>query len=42
LIEIEWVKQVVRDKTYRYSKHGDQEWQNNDSTLAEVAQALSN
>ncbi len=42
MIEIEWIKQAVRDNTYRYSKHGDQERQNDNLTLAEVAQALSN
>ncbi|WP_027148336.1 DUF4258 domain-containing protein [Methylobacter tundripaludum] len=42
MIEIEWIKQAVRDKTYRYSKHGDQERQNDNLTLTEVAQALSN
>lgn len=42
MIEIEWIKQAVRNKTYRYSKHGDQERQNDNLTLAEVAQALSN
>ena len=42
MIEIEWVKQAVRDKNYRYSKHGDQERQNDNLTLTEVAQALSN
>ncbi|WP_036244465.1 DUF4258 domain-containing protein [Methylobacter tundripaludum] len=42
MIEIEWIKQAVRDKTYRYSKHGDQKRQNDNLTLTEVAQALSN
>jgi len=42
MIEIERIKQAVRDKTYRYSKHGDQERQNDNLTLTEVAQALSN
>ncbi|WP_432743155.1 DUF4258 domain-containing protein [Methylobacter sp. G7] len=42
MIEIESIKQAVRDKAYRYSKHGDQERQNDNLTLAEVAQALVN
>jgi hypothetical protein len=42
MIEIEWIKQAVRDNTYRYSKHGDQERQNDNLTLTEVAQALTN
>lgn len=42
MIEIEWIKQVVRDETYRYSQHGDQERQNDNLTLSEVAQALVN
>jgi hypothetical protein len=42
MIEIEWIKQAVRDKTYRYSKHGDQERQNDNLALTEVTQALSN
>jgi hypothetical protein len=42
MIEIEWIKQAVRDKTYRYSKHGDQERQNDNLSLDEVAQALIN
>ncbi len=42
MIEIDWIKQSVRAETYRYSKHGDQERQNDNLTLAEVAQALIN
>jgi hypothetical protein len=42
MIEIRWVKQAVIDKTYRYSQHGDQERQNDNLTLTEVAQALCN
>jgi len=41
-MEIDRIKQAVRDKTYRYSRHGDQERQNDNLTLIEVAQALSN
>jgi hypothetical protein len=42
MIDIEWIKQAVREKTYRYSRHGDQERQNDNLPLIEVAQALSN
>ncbi|MFU8788114.1 MAG: DUF4258 domain-containing protein [Methylobacter sp.] len=42
MMEIAWIKQAVKDKTYRYSKHGDQERQNDNLTLIEVAQALTN
>lgn len=42
MIKIEWIKQAVQGKTYRYSRHGDQERQNDNLTLTEVAQALTN
>jgi len=42
MMKIEWIKQAVRDKIYRYSRHGDQERQNDDLTLNEVAEALGN
>ncbi|TAN68808.1 MAG: DUF4258 domain-containing protein [Methylobacter sp.] len=42
MIAIDWIKQSVRDETYRYSRHGDQERQNDNLTLAQVAQALLN
>ncbi len=38
MIEIEWIKQAVRNGVYRYSQHGE----NDNLTLAEVAQALVN
>ncbi|MDP2902359.1 MAG: DUF4258 domain-containing protein [Methylovulum sp.] len=42
MIAIDWIKQAVRDETYRYSRHGDQERQNDGLTLAQVTQALLN
>lgn len=42
MILIDWIKQSVRDETYRYSRHGDQERQNDNLTLVQVAQALLN
>ncbi|MDD5267610.1 MAG: DUF4258 domain-containing protein [Methylococcales bacterium] len=42
MIPIDWIKQAVRDEAYRYSRHGDQERQNDNLTLAQVAQALLN
>ncbi len=42
MITIDWIKQAVRDGVYRYSRHGDQERQNDNLTLAHVAQALLN
>jgi Domain of unknown function (DUF4258) len=42
MIAIDWIKQAVRDDDYRYSRHGDQERQNDNLTLAEVEQALLN
>ena len=42
MIQIDWIKQSVLDEAYRYSRHGDQERQNDNLTLAQVAQALLN
>lgn len=42
MISIDWIKQVVLDDYYRYSRHGDQERQNDDLTLTQVKQALLN
>jgi len=33
MIEIDWIKQAVHDEAYRYSRHGDQERQNDNLTL---------
>ncbi len=37
-----WIKQSVQTDDYRYSKHGDQERQNDNLSLTEVKQALLN
>ena len=42
MIAIDWIIQAVRDNDYRYSRHGDQERQNDNLTLIQVAQALQN
>ena len=42
MIAIDWIKQAIRDDDYRYSRHGDQERQNDNLTLIQVAQALLN
>lgn len=42
MIDLDWMKQAVRNETHRYSRHGDQERQNDNLTLAQVAQALLN
>jgi hypothetical protein len=42
MIAIDWIKQAVDDNNYRYSRHGDQERQNDNLTLLQVAQALLN
>ena len=42
MIAIDWIKQAIRDDGYRYSRHGDQERQNDNLTLIQVAQALLN
>jgi hypothetical protein len=39
MIAIDWIKQAVHDDDYRYSRHGDQERQNDNLTLIQVAQA---
>ncbi|MFI3187797.1 MAG: DUF4258 domain-containing protein [Methylococcaceae bacterium] len=40
MITIDWIRQSVCDQAYRYSRHGDQEQQNDGLSLAQVAQAL--
>jgi hypothetical protein len=42
MIAIDWIKQAVLDNDYRYSRHGDQERQDDDLTLVQVKQALLN
>ena len=40
MMNIEWIKQSVKNQCYRYSRHADQERQNDNLTLTEIAQAL--
>ena len=42
MITIDQIKQAVRNEAYRYSRHGDQERQNDNLSLSQVAQALLN
>jgi hypothetical protein len=42
MLEIDWIKTTVYNDNYRYSRHGDQERQNDNLTLAEISQALLN
>ena len=40
MLLITWIKESVQCGAYRYSRHGDQERQNDNLTLADVSQAL--
>lgn len=40
MIEITWIRERVRKNEYHFSKHGDQERQNDNLTIAEVEEAL--
>jgi hypothetical protein len=40
MFEIEWIQERTRKGTYYFSKHGDQERQNDNLTIAEVEEAL--
>lgn len=42
MFTIDRIKQAVQNNNYRYSKHGDQERQNDNLSLIEVKQALLN
>jgi hypothetical protein len=42
MIAIDWIKQARRDEAYRYSRHGDQERQNDNLTFIQVALTLLN
>ena len=39
--EIEWIQERVRKGEYYFSRHGDQERQNDNLTIEEVEEALS-
>lgn len=40
MIDIKWLKEKVGKEEYYYSRHGDQERQNDDLTIVEVEEAL--
>lgn len=39
-MNLEWIKDCVRNNRYRYSRHGDKERQNDALSLVQVEQAL--
>ena len=40
MFKIEWLEECVRKGTYYFSKHGDQERQDDNLTIAEIEEAL--
>lgn len=40
MFEIEWIRKRIGKNEYYFSKHGDQERQNDNLTIAEVEEAL--
>ena len=42
MISLDWIKQCIITQTYRYSRHGDRERQNDTLSLDEVEQAMLN
>ena len=40
MIEMVWIRQCASEQTYCYSRHGDQERQNDNLLISEVQQAL--
>jgi len=40
MLDIEWIWKCVRENKYYFSKHGDQERQNDNLSIAEVEEAL--
>jgi len=40
MFEIRWIRTRIRNDEYYFSKHGDQERQNDNLTIAEVEEAL--
>ena len=41
MFEIVWIQSKIREGQYYFSRHGDQERQNDNLTIAEVEEALS-
>ncbi|MDD2723602.1 MAG: DUF4258 domain-containing protein [Methylovulum sp.] len=42
MMAIEWIKEMVSSGIFRYSRHADQERQNDDFSLLEITQTLLN
>ena len=42
MISLDWIKRCVVTQTYRYSRHGDRERQNDALGLEEIEQAILN
>ena len=42
MIEVEWIQEKIRKEEYYFSRHGDQERQDENFTIAEVEEALLN
>jgi hypothetical protein len=42
MINIEWIKEKVTNSDYYYSKHGDQERQNDNLSFSEIEEAANN
>ncbi|KOR28663.1 hypothetical protein TI03_04200 [Achromatium sp. WMS1] len=42
MITIEWIKKKVAEEQYYYSKHGDQERQNDDLSINDIEESLIN
>jgi len=40
MLQIEWIVERARNNEYYFSRHGDQERQNGDLTIAEVEEAI--
>ena len=41
MVELEWIRDTVKNENYFYSKHGDQERQNDNLAILEVEEAYS-
>ena len=40
MIDIDWIQERIRNNEYYFSKHGDQERQNDNLSIAEVEEAI--
>ena len=41
-VDIVWIKSCIKENHYYYSRHGDQERQNDDLLLSEIEEAIIN